>query len=303
MPTPGEITAHGKPVPTNMLGELHDSTPLLDDPAALRKQIADDGYLYLRGVLDRNRVLDARVAVLSALADVGEIADPAMNGISTGTSRRGELVQDLGAFWQSLCENETVRSVTHSDPIVDVMERLLDGDVRAFDFLWMRTMHPGRASAYHFDHVYMNRGTDNLFTVWIPLGDVALDEGPLALVEGSHLWEDLIEEYRGLDVDRDTSRPGHVTLDPVALARERKTRLLTAEYRAGDIVIFPMFMLHGSLDNRSPEKRVRLSVDTRYQPANAPIDERWIGENPIAHGLGYAGMGGAKPATSDPLFR
>ena len=30
---------------------------------------------------------------------------------------------------------------------------------------------------------------------------------------------------------------------------------------------------------------LRLSTDSRYQPANQPIDPRWIGEDPIGHGL------------------
>ncbi len=45
-----------------------------------------------------------------------------------------------------------------------------------------------------------------------------------------------------------------------------------------------MHTMHCSLDNKSPDNRIRLSVDTRYQPADEPIDERWIGQNPIAHG-------------------
>ena len=64
-----------------------------------------------------------------------------------------------------------------------------------------------------------------------------------------------------------------------------------------------MFMLHGSLDNRSKLGRVRLSSDARYQLASDPIDERWVGENPVAHGEGYACMSGAQPATSAPIFR
>ena len=43
-----------------------------------------------------------------------------------------------------------------------------------------------------------------------------------------------------------------------------------------------MFTVHAGLDNRSD--RVRLSSDSRYQPASKPADERWIGPNPIAHG-------------------
>jgi hypothetical protein len=43
-------------------------------------------------------------------------------------------------------------------------------------------------------------------------------------------------------------------------------------------------MIHASLDNRTTD-RVRISTDTRYQLASEPIDERWIGENPIGHGM------------------
>jgi ectoine hydroxylase-related dioxygenase (phytanoyl-CoA dioxygenase family) len=57
---------------------------------------------------------------------------------------------------------------------------------------------------------------------------------------------------------------------------------LTSEYRAGDALIFSMFTVHASLDNRS--NRIRLSSDSRYQPASALADERWVGPNPIAHG-------------------
>jgi len=59
-------------------------------------------------------------------------------------------------------------------------------------------------------------------------------------------------------------------------------RWLTSQYRAGDLLVFSMYTVHASLDNHSD--RIRLSSDTRYQLASEPIDERWIGEAPSAHG-------------------
>ena len=59
-------------------------------------------------------------------------------------------------------------------------------------------------------------------------------------------------------------------------------RWLTTDYRAGDVLIFTIFMVHCSLDNNTD--RIRITSDTRYQLAAEPVDERWIGENPIAHG-------------------
>ena len=52
--------------------------------------------------------------------------------------------------------------------------------------------------------------------------------------------------------------------------------------RAGDMLVFSMFTVHTSLDNHSD--RIRISSDTRYQLASEPVDERWVGENPPAHG-------------------
>ncbi|GMV91769.1 MAG: hypothetical protein AMXMBFR82_15470 [Candidatus Hydrogenedentota bacterium] len=303
MPWSTEATSLEQPVPPELAGELRDSTPLRNDGDALRARLADDGYVFLRGALNRDDVLAAREEVFSRLVEVGEVREPAIDGIATGVSRREALQPDLGAFWKSVCNGPKLRRVTHAGPMLDLMATVLEGPVRPFDFLWLRPVPPGRASAFHYDHVYMNRGTDTLYTVWTPLGDVPIEDGPILLMEGSHRWNDLIDQYRGFDVDKDKSRPGHVTMEPVTLAQERGCRLLTTDFRAGDVLIMSMFILHGSLDNRSPEGRLRLSCDTRYQRAGDPIDERWIGDNPIGHGQGYGGVGGAQPITAAPIRR
>ena len=59
---------------------------------------------------------------------------------------------------------------------------------------------------------------------------------------------------------------------------------MTTDFKAGDVLFFGMHMLHGALDNNSPIKKCRLTSDTRYQLAAEPIDERWNGTNPEAHG-------------------
>jgi hypothetical protein len=57
--------------------------------------------------------------------------------------------------------------------------------------------------------------------------------------------------------------------------------LVNADFRVGDVVIFTAYTMHASLDNVSD--RIRFSVDARYQLRSEPIDERWIGEHPMAH--------------------
>ena len=55
----------------------------------------------------------------------------------------------------------------------------------------------------------------------------------------------------------------------------------TSEFKMGDVLIFGMYTMHASLNNMSP--KFRISADTRYQRADEPVDERWVGENPPAH--------------------
>ena len=82
------------------------------------------------------------------------------------------------------------------------------------------------------------------------------------------------------------------------LARQRETRLLTADFRPGDLAVFGMHTLHGSLDNRSRAGRVRVSCDIRFQPAADPLDDRYFGSDPKGTtGIGYGELNSAKPLT------
>lgn len=53
-------------------------------------------------------------------------------------------------------------------------------------------------------------------------------------------------------------------------------RWATADFKLGDVVIFPMLTFHGSLVNTVPGQ-LRLNADVRYQPASHPVDPRYSG--------------------------
>ncbi len=278
------------------------ATPADCDDASLKMRLSEDGYLWLRGALDRALVLAAREALLARLAAVGEIAEPCAEAVATGTSRRAELAPDLGAFWRERSEAPELRAITHGAPLRALCARVLGDAATPFDFLWLRATPPRRASPLHFDHPYMGRGSARVLSVWIPLGDVALEEGPLTVVEGGHRLEDLIAAFRGHDVDRDSSRPGYVATDALEFVEARGTRLLASDVAAGDAILFAPFTLHGSLDNAS--RRVRLSCDARYQPTADPRDERWFGDPPLGHGGGgYGALSSAQPLDAEPPRR
>ena len=291
----------GRDLPADMLAPL---VPATGDAATLRARLAADGYLYLPGLLPPEAVAAARAEVFTTLRTTGEIDGPDAAPVATGTSRRAEQHPDLGAFWRGVCEGPALRACVHHLALHALTADLFDAPSLPFDFVWLRAVTAGRASPFHFDHPYMNRGSDRLLTCWVPLGDVSLADGPIVLMEGSHRFDDLAARVRGRDVDREPGFSGSFTEDMIDLARSRHTRFLSADFRAGDVLVFGMFLLHGSLDNRAPGGKVRLSADVRFQPAADARDDRWFGDPPMAHGgRSYGGLNGAQPLTAKPIAR
>jgi ectoine hydroxylase-related dioxygenase (phytanoyl-CoA dioxygenase family) len=272
---------------------LVESTTCLSDAAELRRSFDEHGYVLLRGVLDRADVLSARAEVFERLAAVGEVQTPAAEGICTGVSFRRELASDLGAFWKSVSEGLALRRVSHGSRVRELVSLLLNQPTRPHDYVFLRPSPVGTGTDLHYDHPYFAWGSSYIVTCWIPLGDILICEGPLVIVEGSHL---LIGSVQSREV---TSEPGvSATAHEAAYqAIARGARLLTTEFHTGDLIVFSPLTIHGSLDNRSPVGRVRLSVDVRYQRAvDATDDPRFFGVNPAgAAGGGYGEQIAAQP--------
>ena len=285
----------GRAVPAAMLGELRDASALLGDPAALRSCLEQDGYLFLRGVLDAGAVRAARAEILARLEAVGEIV-PGSDGVFSGQSRRQALAPDLGAFWKSVSTGPAFRAVSHSPAIAAVVTDVAGAPVRGQDYVFLRVGVEGRATGLHYDYPFFTRMHDQVWTVWLPLGEVPVVQGPLVVVEGSHRFADLIDPMRGFDVVKDTARKADLGADAISLAEARGARLLTADFRAGDVILFGMYTLHGSLDHHDASGRVRVSCDVRWQSEALPVDPRYFGADPGGTtGAGYGELNGAKP--------
>jgi ectoine hydroxylase-related dioxygenase (phytanoyl-CoA dioxygenase family) len=277
------------------LGELRDSADFANDPKALNERMREDGYLFLRGYLDRDQVLEARAELTRRLAAHGSLDEnyPALEAV--GRPGGGSPGFDAMAV-----DNRPLKRLLYTGRMMALYERLLGGEVRHYDFTWLRAVAGGGKGAYpHCDVVYMGRGTWNLFTAWTPLGDIPFELGGLMILEDSHHKSFRLRKYLGRDVDSYcTNYPdaadiasgkklwqnwdGRLSSDPVTLREKLGGRWLTTEFRMGDVLTFTMGTVHASLDNHT--NRFRLSSDSRYQLASEPIDDRWIGEKPPAHG-------------------
>jgi ectoine hydroxylase-related dioxygenase (phytanoyl-CoA dioxygenase family) len=273
-------------------GEMRSSEHLLGNPAALRERLDEDGYLFVRNFFDRDHIMDARAALCRRLAERGLI-DPSYPESEAVMAPGGS-----SAVWSTLLgEDPQVQRVVFGPELLGFYEQLLGGAVRHYDHIWTRGIARGLGTAPHCDMVYMGRGTPNVLTCWVPYGDVPLEQGGLVVLERSYQMARTLRSYLSRDVDKYCeNRPeeaeaaragrfhwgGELSNNAVSL-REKLggTRWLTAEWRAGDFVTFKLTMVHGGLDNCTD--RIRLSTDCRYQRANEPVDERWVGAKPIGH--------------------
>lgn len=299
---PPLTTAH-KALDTSpdVFGFLTDCSPLLNDAEALRAHMRDEGYLYLPGLLDREEVLAARRVMLERLAGEGVMDDrfPIEEAMAKPDLKM--------AFRADLSHNNApMMKVLYDGPMMRFFDFFLGAPARHFDYTWVRAVAPGFGTPPHMDIVYMGRGTKQLYTAWTPFGDIPLELGGLMMLERSHRHERLINGYGSKDVDTycenrvgagytkmggggNITNGGWLSKDPITLRKRLGGRWLTTDYRAGDVLIFTVFNVHASLDNNT--HHIRLSSDTRYQLASEPVDERWIGEEPIAHGpAGKRGM-------------
>lgn len=259
------------------LGYLRDANALLGDVDNLRRRMDEDGYLLIRGLHDRETVARARRVLLEALREGGHLAP--------GTALEDAIIPDgaRGVFWggqRSITHTPEVLAVLEGDPVLTFFERFLGGPVMTYDYKWLRVVSTPEFTGAHYDIVYMGRGTSNLYTCWTPFGDIALENSPLAVCVGSHRYERIKETYGRMDVDRDRVQ-GWFSNDPREIVDAYGGQWQTTSFRMGDALIFGMYTMHGSFNNMT--NRYRLSADTRYQLAAEPVDERWMGNRPLAH--------------------
>lgn len=264
----------------NELGQLRDSAALLGDVAALKARMDEDGYLWLRGLLDREKVADTRRFVLDYMAEKEALVPgaPVLEGVMP---RDGKTVPMAGR--RGVTHDPRVLQTLEAPELFDFFQRYFGEPAVTFDYKWLRAVGNEGFTGAHYDIVYMGRGSDRLHTTWIPLGDTPIDHGTLAVCVGSHRlasFEKLRLTYGRMDVDRDLIQ-GWFTDDPLDITTRFGGVWRTAAFEMGDVMIFGMHTLHASTTNTT--NRYRLSCDVRYQPKADPIDDRWTGVEPRGH--------------------
>ncbi len=248
-----------------------------EDVQVLRQRLAEDGYICVRGLIPRDAVMAARKVLFDQMK-----ADDALTQECTIDEPRGSGKSYMGQ--KHVTHHQDFLGMVENQALYNFFDRLFDEASVTFDYKWARAVPKGAAGTQaHMDVVYMGRGSQELKTCWIPIGDIPIENGPMAVLPKSHnssATQRIRETYGAMDVDRDHIQ-GWFSDNYLELSELVEHPWVSSSFEAGDVVIMGMYLMHGSIQNKTD--RVRFTVDTRFQERSAPIDERWVGENPIAH--------------------
>jgi hypothetical protein len=141
-------------------------------------------------------------------------------------------------------------ALTAARPLMRALGRVFgEPAVRALcNFCWLRLPgEPAQTTGPHQDSFYLPR-SPGLWTAWIPVVDIPMNLGPLAVVPGS--------QRVGIRPHRDAFTGVEVgDREPWA----------TGPFAPGDVVLFGAHTIHCAWSNMTPDL-VRAAFDVRYEP-------------------------------------
>ena len=250
---------------------LTPSTHLVGNPELLLKQLDEDGYLYLPGLLPAEDVLKVRADVTSALQAAGWLSpDHDADAAVPGPGARRESAKGSPEYfvgYEAIQRQQSFHELAHHARILEVTGQLLQDDVLVHPRKIARAGLPGdqRLATPPHQDFRLIQGTGDVLTVWLPLGDCPHDLGGLTVLAGSHrlglLPVQTVEGVGGVRVDID--------LDPT------DPRWQASPMGPGDVLLFHSLTVHGAKPNLT--QTMRLSCDFRYQSVREPVVQGSLG--------------------------
>ncbi|MFD4208309.1 phytanoyl-CoA dioxygenase family protein [Micromonospora tulbaghiae] len=224
--------------------------------------MAEQGYLFMRGLLSRATVQDVRTEILALCAEAGWLRP---GGEAEGLVDVGKSCQPPDpryyAVYNKLIALESYNRLAHAPELTGITSMIIGhDDVIPRPVRLARLVFPQPdvgATPPHQDFPH-EQGTPEAITVWIPIGDVPRAQGGLAVWPGSQrngvYDHGFVPGVGGLGLRTDGLGP----------------RWHSADFQAGDVILFHSLTVHKALPNRTVD-RLRISADFRYQRASEPM--------------------------------
>ena len=169
--------------------------------------------------------------------------------------------------WHTLVFSEALFDLITHPKVLDVLETLIGGDIQFNGDFWVRPKLPNEKLTtlpWHQDSAYMPKTeNDTHLTVWLPLVDVKVENGPLQFLPGSH--KSGLQTYHRV--------PGETFAVPVLPPTSSDSDIDTLEMQKGDLLVFNNLVFHRSLVNHSDS--IRWSTDFRFSRTGTSLNGLW----------------------------
>ncbi len=293
---------------TSKFVPFKETDPYVEDPRALASTFADDGYLFFRNLLDKERVKIVRNSIINVLKEHGFVNKNAnSNPIWSGKWPESNEFSPDGVITKAVVDLGVLETLSVAPELIEALERVLNGEI----FCWadnkgrLRLMLSGEKSIQVADGPKFSFTTpphqDYYFfrpvefcTVWIPLMDIDSTIGGLAIERDSHKeglhevwWKG--KDYLGVAENPEQARiwreKGGIVVAGTTKPKNVERVWLRSNYQLGDVLIFQPLMMHTGVVNTSD--RVRISTDFRYQRKGTQTN--WESHTPMDKSSKYFG--------------
>lgn len=246
---------------------FYDSSALLSDPTALKRRFDQDGYVFLRGLVDPDILLTLRRQIIAICDECGWLkpgTDP-MDAISW-TVPKVEGDDDYFDVYDRIQRLQDFHALSHEPSVMRLMRGLLGESAFPHPLSIARLVFPEIrewSTPPHQDFVN-NQGTEDLYACWIPLSACSRSMGSLAILEGSHKLGLQPVEYALGAGHRQTTLPPEIA----------QLEWAASDFELGDVVAFHSLTIHRALANDT--ECMRISVDYRFQAEGDALTERCL---------------------------
>ena len=161
--------------------------------------------------------------------------------------------------------------------ILDMVEQVIGSDFALWNSsFFAKPALDGQATPWHQDGEYWPIRPLATCTVWMAIDNANVDNGCLRFIPGSH-------RNRTLRQHRINSHP-NLTLNQELLPEEySEEEAIDLILEAGQISLHDIYMIHGSMENRSPHSRRGMTL--RYMPTTSIFDRELASRQASEKGL------------------
>lgn len=253
---------------------FQEANPWLNDIDQLRNVMRQEGYLFFRGVVPREKVMELRRDVLAFCRDAGWLAPGTQleDGIWSGIGPYTEGEPQYMELYKKMLHLPSFLSLPEDAEVNGIMAKILDAPPLLHRRRIGRITFPkneAQSTGAHQDFHYI-RGTPDTYTVWTPIGDCPVDLGGLTILKQSNHVGYI--QHQQFNVKKYASKG----LTDDQLPKGPGIEWVAGDFLMGDMIVFHSHTIHRALPNITPD-RLRISVDNRYQRQDEQIEPGSMG--------------------------